>query len=110
MQDVCQLLERKASSEEVDAAVRQLSLEVRERVHTGELRKVVERQELVNKGLSSNMSIGRWMGTPGKRRCGKGIPWNCQTMNRCADTPPTLRAQREQMCASVHANCFVVPK
>lgn len=108
MQDVCQLVERKASSEEVDALVRRLSMEIRERAHSGELRKAVERQELVNKGLSSNMSVGRWMWTSGKHRSGKRIPWNCQTMNRCAHTPSASRVVRVEMCDCVHVDHFLL--
>lgn len=97
---MCRLLETKASSDEVDAAVRRLSCEVHERAHAGDLQKALSRQELVNKGFSSNMSVGRWMWNSGKSRTRKGIPWNVQTMNRYAAGCTILHAS-SSICMAV---------
>jgi len=81
------MLEGKASCEDVEAGLRKLSIEVAGRADAGDLRHALEKQDCVNRGLASNMSIGRWMWKSGKCQAGKGIPWNIQTMNRFGPMP-----------------------
>eukprot|EP00892_Ulva_mutabilis_P004442 jgi/Ulvmu1/236/UM001_0240.1 len=81
LQDVCKMMEAKASCNEVEAALRKLSSDVAGRADVGELRRALERQDFVNRGLSADRSLGRWMWKSGKCISGKGVPWNVQNMN-----------------------------
>lgn len=83
-QDVCKMVEAKASCHEVEAALKKVSIKMAGMADAGEMRKALDKQDLVNRGLSSNMSLGRWMWKSGKCQAGRGIPWNVQTMNRSA--------------------------
>ena len=83
--DCIDLIENKASVDEVRHAISELTREVNIKVSQTEFKNAMTEQNDLTEVLIAENCVGRWIWKSGKARSGLSIPWEIQSTNTCPD-------------------------
>lgn len=83
--DICNLIDAKASIEDVNKALKEMHEELDLKASNEEFQTFVNDQSLINEAICAENCTARWIWKSGQLRSGGQIPWEIQSVNTCPD-------------------------
>ena len=81
MRDVVSLVDEKVGLDEVNRAFADVSKALEDKASVAALEASIREQGVVNRGLSAESSVGRWIWKSGACKSGGAVPWNVESVN-----------------------------
>ena len=79
--ELAAIAESKVGLDEVNRALAEVSRELDGKASVAALEASIREQGIVNRGLSSESSVGRWIWKSGRVKSGGSVPWNVESVN-----------------------------
>jgi hypothetical protein len=99
IKDLCQLLDQKASTDDVNSTLNAIQKEIELKPQAIDLKKALQEQSLINEALCAENCVGRWIWKSGELK-NMAVPWEVQSINSCPDNFLWEKQKTSILCAA----------
>lgn len=99
LKDLCQLLDEKASTDDVNSTLEKVQKEVQGRISKREFREASDKQNLLNEILCGENCVGRWIWKSGDLK-NLSVPWEIKSINSAPDNFLWEEGKTSIVCAA----------